>query len=198
MPAEYVWDALTPVQARELFRAFTRPWWVAGGWALDLHLGRETRRHEDIDLAMLRGDEIALAEMLPGWDICIAEAGALIPWHGERPLDMPYHQFWVRRERDGPWRFEVLLEDHDGAGAWRCRRDHRVTLPIKRVGRVSSDGIPYVAPEIALLYKAKGHEIAKNAADFTSTLPSLDEGARRWLRDALDVAHAEHPWLKVL
>ena len=29
-------------------------WWVAGGWALDLFLGRMTRPHHDVDVAILR------------------------------------------------------------------------------------------------------------------------------------------------
>jgi len=198
MTATYVWDALTPSEARDLFRAFPRPWWIAGGWAVDLHLGRETRRHEDLDLSILRGDEVALAELVPGWDICIAEAAELIPWRGERPVEMPYHQFWVRREHGGPWTFEVLLEDHDGAGEWRFRRDARVTLPVARFGRLTADGIPYVAPEVALLYKAKGHEIEKNAADFESAASSLDVEARGWFRAALKIAHPGHPWLELL
>jgi hypothetical protein len=171
----------------------SRPWWIAGGWAIDLHLGRETRHHADLDVAMLRGDEIALPAVLRGWEITIAHSGGFIPWSGERALEMPYHQFWTRRSADGPWDFEILLEDHD-AEQWLCRRDHRVTLPVERFGRRTSDGIPYVAPEIALLYKAKGWEIEKNAADFDVVAGSLDAGARQWLCDALDVAHPDHPW----
>jgi len=200
MTATYTWDALNPSEARDLFRAFPHPWWIAGGWALDLHFGRETRHHEDLDLSILRGDEVALAEMLPGWDICIAEAGELIPWRGDRPVEMPYHQFWVRRARGGAWTFEVLLEDHDGAGTWHWRRDARVALPVGHFGRVDPQGIPYVAPEIALLYKASRnnanrHQIEKNDADFASAAPSLSADARRWLRAALATAHPGHPWL---
>jgi hypothetical protein len=91
-----------------------------------------------------------------------------------------------------------LLENHDGAGTWRYRRDAQVTLPIERFGRTSSEGIPYIAPEIALLYKAKGHEIGKNAADFVSAEPSLDDDARAWLRDALSLVDPDHPWLRLL
>ena len=195
--AEFTWDPLTPAQARDLFAAFPRPWWIAGGWALDVHLGRASRAHADIDLAVLRGDEVALPALLAGWDIRIAHDGALMPWGGEGALPAPYHQFWVRRDGATAWSFEVLLEEHDGA-TWRYRRDHRVTMPLARFGRASPEGVPYVAPEVALLYKAKGHAMAKNAADFEAALPALDAGARDWLRGALVVAHAGHPWLAAL
>jgi hypothetical protein len=203
MAEPYAWSALSPAEARDLFAAFPRPWWVAGGWAIDLFLGRETRRHGDIDIAILRGDEVALPRLVPGWEICVAHDGRLTPWAGDRPLEMPMHQFWVRRDAGGRWSFEVLLEDHDGAGTWRYRRDHRIAAPIGRLGRVSHDGIPYVAPEVALLYKARSHEVAKSvieksAADFAAALPALNDDARAWLRRALGAAHPGHRWAELL
>jgi len=67
----------------------------------------------------------------------------------------------------------------------------------------SPEGVPFVAPEVALLYKAsrrgaKHHQIEKNEADFASALPSLDAVARAWLRAALAVAHPAHTWLEQL
>ena len=40
----------------ELMRGFDGPWYVAGGWAIDLFLGRSTRAHSDVDIAILRRD----------------------------------------------------------------------------------------------------------------------------------------------
>lgn len=197
MAVEYIWSALTPDDAAEILANLDRPWWIAGGWAIDLYLGRETRHHADLDIAMLRGDEIALPGVLRGWEISIAHDGAFIPWNGDTPLVAPMHQFWTRRDPAGPWDLEVLLEDHD-AGRWLSRRDHRVTLPIEAFGRRADTGISYVAPEIALFYKAKGYDIEKNAADFTIASPALDSSAREWLREALRIAHPGHPWLERL
>jgi hypothetical protein len=193
---QYVWSGLTPQDAAYILADLDCPWWIAGGWAIDLHLGRETRQHADLDIAMLRGDEVALRDVLAGWEIAIVHDGAFLPWGGA-PLDPPMHQFWTRRDAAGPWDLEVLLEDHDDT-EWLCRRDHRVAAPLDAFGRGTSSGIPYVAPEIALLYKAKGRELEKNAADFTAALPSLDAAARTWLRDALKIAHPGHPWIALL
>jgi hypothetical protein len=104
----------------------------------------------------------------------------------------------VRREPGAAWTFEVLLEVHDSDRSWRYRRDARITAPLAKFGLRSADGIPYVAPEVALLYKAKGHDISKNAADFDATVPRLDSEARTWLSSALEIAHPEHPWLAAL
>ena len=196
MPTEYEWSPLSVDEVSRLLEPMRRPWWVAGGWAIDLFLGRQTRPHADLDIAMLRGDELALPQALGGWDIRIAHDGELIPWN-DAPLAREHHQFWLRSTPDGPWQFEVLFEEHDGE-IWRYRRDHAVTRALSRFGRRTVDGVPCVAPEIALLYKAKGHDIERNAADFVSAHAALDADAREWLRDALNIAHPGHPWLREL
>lgn len=38
--------------------------WLMGGWAVDTHLGRTTRRHSDIDLAVLHDDRPLLLAAL--------------------------------------------------------------------------------------------------------------------------------------
>ena len=43
------------------------PWWVAGGWAIDLTLGHQTRKHEDLDVLVLRRDQAWVREELLGW-----------------------------------------------------------------------------------------------------------------------------------
>ena len=62
------------------------------------------------------------------------------------------------------------------------------------VGDTTPEGIPYLAPEIQLLYKAKGLR-PKDEADFRQTLPVLSWERRTWLREALLQAHPQHPWL---
>ena len=58
----------------------------------------------------------------------------------------------------------------------------------------TSDGIPYLRPEIVLLTKAK-HEREKDEADLAATLPTLDGRARAWLTDAIGLVHPGHRWL---
>jgi hypothetical protein len=81
--------------------------------------------------------------------------------------------------------------------AWLFRRMPAITRPVAEIGEVSDDGIPYLAPEIQLLYKAKGLR-PKDEADFTEALPALDQKRRQWLRDALAETHPHHPWVERL
>ncbi len=191
------WDALTPHGAKALFDGFDAPWWVAGGWAIDLFVGRQTRTHGDIDLAILGSDQERLRQHLAGWDIHVAHDGVLTPWEAGDQLTAPRHQFWVRRAPDEAWALEILLEDH-GSGDWLFRREPSLRLPLHRFGRVTADGIPYVAPEIALLYKSNKPELERNAADFRAAAPLLEAVPRLWLRDAIAMLDAGHPWLERL
>jgi hypothetical protein len=45
-------------------RPFSGHWWIAGGWAVDLFLGEQTRVHDDVDVAVLRRDEHELVELV--------------------------------------------------------------------------------------------------------------------------------------
>src|SRR5688500_8803600 len=43
-----------------LLAHFPRPWWVAGGWAIDAWAGGASREHEDLEISVLRQDLEAL------------------------------------------------------------------------------------------------------------------------------------------
>jgi hypothetical protein len=77
---------------------------------------------------------------------------------------------------------------------WRSQRDPRISRPIASLGRVTADGIPYLAPEIQLFYKAKAAR-RKDQADFAAVLPVLTTPQRQWLHDAITLAYDQrHPW----
>lgn len=191
-----VWQPLALDVAARLFHDLAGRWWIAGGWAIDLFLGRQTRDHADLDISILRADQARLSQLLRGWEIHVAHDGRLTPWDGE-PLVRPRHQFWVRRERDAPWAFEILIEDHD-RDRWLYRKDHAIAMPLERLGRVGADCLPYICPEVALLFKSgrPGHD--RNAHDFQVAALALDPAGRAWLRQALAAAEPSHPWLDLL
>ncbi len=69
-------DVPEPVaQIAEVMRGFTRPWYVFGGWAVDSWLGEQTRKHDDVNIAIFNEDGIALREHLPDWTLVAHEAG---------------------------------------------------------------------------------------------------------------------------
>ena len=194
---DYVWDPVLPREVAAVFSPLGIDWWIAGGVAIDLFAGRTTREHGDIDVAILRRDVAYLRPLVDSWEIRIAHDGALTPWRGEQ-LTPQQHQFWVRRPGVEPWSFEILLEATDGAN-WIYRRDDRIRRSVDTIGRRTRDGLPYLAPEICLLYKSPlPLTIDRNNADFETASPLLDEAARAWLRTALTTLSPEHPWLERL
>jgi hypothetical protein len=86
----------------------------------------------------------------------------------------------------------MLAEAEDGR--WLFRRDRRITRPLDLFGRRDAVGVPYVAPEVQLLFKSRDPQ-PKDEADFAAARPFLDPAAGRWLADALSLHAPAHPWL---
>jgi hypothetical protein len=110
------------------------------------------------------------------------------------PLDV--HSLWCRPTAADPWAIELMLEEADG-DTWVYRREPRIRRPMSTVVRQSPDGLPYLAPEIQLLYKSKGPR-ERDDADFVQIWPLLDADARTWLHDALELTTPDHSWIAVL
>ncbi|MGI9005109.1 MAG: nucleotidyltransferase domain-containing protein [Streptosporangiaceae bacterium] len=188
------WDPASPAEVAALFTASKVPWWIAGGHAIELAAGRPVRSHGDIDVMMLRRDQLTIQELLPTWDWQAADPpGSLRPWEPAERLPPGIHDIWCRPGPAQPWRIQIMLDESSG-GNWISRRDQRIRRPIASIGCITSDGIPYLAPEIQLFYKAKNSR-PKDETDFSAVLPLLTRPQRQWLRDALSTAYGQqHPW----
>ena len=56
------------------------PWWIARGWAVDLHIGTITRPHADVDVLVLDRNLPAVGEALPAAHAERPETGEKIQW----------------------------------------------------------------------------------------------------------------------
>ena len=183
-----------PLKVGALLSGFGRPWWVAGGWAIDLFLGRVTRPHKDIEIALIRCDQAALQAYLSHWRFNKVAGGQRRPWaRGER-LALPVHE--IHGRGDGGQKLEVLLNEYCD-GHWLFRRDSRITRPVGLLTGRTAGGVPFLRPEIVLLYKSK-QPGANDQADFHRAAPLLPAHSRRWLRGALRQHLPGHPWLAAL
>ena len=194
-------------QILALMDGFPAPWWVGGGWAIDVWLGRQTREHRDVDLVVLTQDQAAIRHHFEGWEFRLARTGGSFErWDGV-PVELPFHQFWARRRPApdvvepfvfcaDPTFVEFLLEQSD-EDVWVYRRNPSIRAPMDRFGTFAG-GLPVVTPEVQLLFKAPGPDYRDNAHDFKVALPELDHDARAWLRSALETAHPGMPWIERL
>ncbi len=109
------WDPLRPEDADAEFATWAAPWWVAGGWAIDMILGRQTREHGDLDLLVLRRDQACVREELLDWDVHAADPpGSLRPWPVGETLPPAVHDVWCRRTPRSAWAFQLMIDDTEG------------------------------------------------------------------------------------
>ena len=191
-PDDAKWEPLTPQQVAELLRGVDAPWWIAGGWALDLFLGRQLRAHNDIDIAIFRSDAENLRRHLSGWEMFVAEAGTFTRWE-TGVLPAAAHELWCRERGRETWQLEVLIEERKD-GRWSYRRNDRIGANEKDIGRFTNDGVPYIRPDIQLLYKSKGAR-AVDESDLLAVLPRLDVAQRATLSAWISAGDPTHRWV---
>jgi hypothetical protein len=192
---------LHPRDVQSLLRSAPFQWWIAGGWALDLFAGEQSRPHFDTDVAVARRDQTVARRYLWGWDFRYAVPGShdpviFEPWEAGQTLEFRIHGSWARENSESPWRFEFLLHEVEQE-IWSFRYGPRVQHPLTHIGASTSDGIPYLQPEIALLYKAARLRDL-DEADFRRILPHLASGQRAQLAADIAQCWSEHPWLSLL
>lgn len=183
--------------------AFSRPWYVAGGWAIDLFVGRVTRAHEDLDVAVGRRDQEALHAHLAGWTWVKAaprpgaepgEDWEQTPWADGEWLGPPLHQVFALPPGGGAGDVLGFLLNEVADGEWAFRRNRQIRRPARELGLRAHRGISIMAPEIVLAYKAK-YLRPKDQHDFDVSTPLLDAEQRAWLARTLALCHPGHPWV---
>jgi hypothetical protein len=192
------------LEVAEILGNLRAPFYFAGGWAIDLHLGRVTREHHDIDVLLMRSDHLGLHKALKQFSLKkiiphpegLANRGTVADWPPGKRLELPIHQINAYRATEAEPAFQVMLAESSD-DEWIFRRNPEIRMPLARMGFHPLWGLPYLAPEIVLLFKAK-HLEARDRIDFDNALPALSADARRWLRDAIVKTHPGHEWLNVL
>ncbi|MFJ6773456.1 nucleotidyltransferase domain-containing protein [Kitasatospora sp. NPDC091257] len=185
----------TPSEVAQRLAGIGTPWYVAAGWALDLFRGRRTRAHGDIEIAIPAASFPEVRSRFPGYVFDAAGSGRI--WEDAAPEVLAaVHQTWLRDPVTGNYLLDVFREPHDGA-TWICRRDERIRLPYRDIILHTRDGIPYLAPELVLLFKAK-HVRRKDQSDFDATVPHLTPAQRGTLTELLARVHPGHPWIAAL
>lgn len=178
-------------KAKEWFAGYDRPWGIAGGWAIDLFIGGNTREHSDLEVAVLRSDQHHLKTVLADWSFRKVVKGEFHEWNEEQ-LELPVHELHAIHHDSGE-PMEVLLNEVSTA-KWVFRRDPTITFPASSLFLETKEGLPYLHPVIVLLYKAKGTR-PKDTLDFQNAYPLLEEQDKKWLYEALQTHSTEHEWI---
>lgn len=196
-------------------------WAVCGGFALDLFLGRETRTHGDIDLCAREADRDSIVPFMQGqgWQVyefrgmgkmrlldaapfsepgrnllCVLPGCSLVEFFPSDEEGLLWHKFHHSGIRELNY-LEFLFTPCTDEG-FIFSANPPILLPMDKAFLKSPEGIPFLAPELALLYKASRPQEPNAAEDFRAVFPALGEEQRRWFASCLRKLYPEeHPWL---
>lgn len=189
------WDPLTPHELAVLMDGFPHPWWIVGGHAIEAFTGVR-RFHEDIDLVVFAEHAPALRDQLGHrFHLWCNDGGTFRVLDDEHPeLLAPLCQIWMRENARCPWRVDCITNPSRD-GRWVSRRDESLEADLEDVTWVAGDGIRYLNPEVALLFKGRQKRV-KDEVDLGNALPLMTPRQRDWLSDHIRSAYGDdHPWL---
>ena len=88
------WDAWHPAEAARRLAGVDVPWCVIAGWSLDLFRGRQTRDHEDLEIAVPERDFAKIRGALREHEVFAIVDGQATP--ADEAALAEGHQTWVR------------------------------------------------------------------------------------------------------
>lgn len=190
-------------QLRELLADAAFPWAICGGHALELFTGKAIRPHGDVDLSLT---EAARTKAI---DFFLAKGWRLYEYRGMGKVK----PVAACADSEAGRNLMAVLDDHAPVQFFPCEEEgllyHQFTPGLTKLNFIDllfqpaqekafllRDGLPVLAPEIALLYKAARPEEAAARQDFDAVYPLLDEAQRQWLHAALTRQFPGHVWLQ--
>jgi hypothetical protein len=201
VPAPYPNRSLDEVFAVARFlKDFLGPWWVGGGWAIDIWAGEPSREHEDIEISVRRSDQEALQAYCADWQFYTPVNDQWAEMAEGELLAFPRTMWQLRRtpetkaSDDMPPEFEFILNDI-ADDEWQYHYSRDIRLPFERLTTTSPLGLPVTAPEIVLLHKGWWNHREKDDHDFRRVQHLLSQAQRAWLREQLQPHKPDDPWL---
>ena len=134
-PPSLIWRALEPPAAHQIMRAVDAPWWIAGGWAIDLFVGARTREHKDLDVGVRRADASRIIAALFEWEFFEAKDGALSLLAPGADPRAGVNSLWGRPVGEPHWELELMLDASDRERLDLSSRALDSTAPRRRPAR---------------------------------------------------------------
>lgn len=216
---------------KELLDSMGIFWAVCGGDAIDLFVGAQTRAHKDIDAAVLWEDRerIITGFLERGWRVFEPDHGLLreitaleedlrtednlwcirpetkgyqiVPKHDN------FYEITTKRKQQDVLDYVEVLFNRVVDGKFLYKRNPDIFL--ERYLYHDTKGIPYLAPEMVLLYKSvfvrmpptpENLEAAENYRhDFRVAAEKMGAQQRSWLKAALEICYPMgHEWAPLL
>ena len=138
----------------------------------------------------LQKRSIILKKLFDGWKFKKVVNGQFYEW-GDEFLELPIHEIYIVNEETDE-HIEILLNEFNN-NEWIYRRDLRISKSLNTTYSYTELGIPYLNPEIVLLFKTS-HTREKDNQDFEFVINQLDDKKRAWLSKNLKLTNPNHQW----
>lgn len=196
-------------------------WAVCGGFALDLFLGRNIRTHGDIDVCVFEKDREAIKRYVldKGWRVyefrgqgkvrplehaalsdagrnlmCVNDGCDIVKFYPCEDDGLLYYQFFHIGMNQFHY-LEFLFSNVCGENLVMGQREGLQRELSKSI--LFRNEIPYLAPEIALLYKASNFENPEYQLDFEETYSYLNDEQRAWFLHGMKLLYPNgHAWVE--
>ena len=208
-------------QSNDLLRHGNFEYTFCGGQAIDLFLGYETRVHGDIDVCaywnerdkviqFMQSQGFMVYEMLGGGrahritDIsnqmkakrnifCFKDGCPLVRLYPHDENDCCLIEFFHIGQTELNF-IEILFNDRSET-RFEYARDREIKREYGKA-LLYADGVPYLAPEICLLYKSTDTEREGYQRDFELAYAAMSPEQRAWLQNALKRLYPQgHKWI---
>ena len=220
---------------KEFFSQLDIDWAICGGDAIDLFIGEQTREHKDLDIAVFWQDREQIIKYMldKNWRVFEPEAGKLREitdisndyrrednlWCISRDnntynivsLGNDYYDITTSQKNQERLDFIEFLFNKQEDGHFLYKRNHALRIQMDKAIIRTQDGIPYLAPEMVLLYKSifirylesekieDKEMVANYRHDFEMSNNRFSGEQIRWLYNALKICYPNgHEWLDIL
>jgi hypothetical protein len=202
-------------------------WSICGGAAIDLFLGRQTRTHKDLDVAVFWEDRNAIIKLMlrSDWRVFQACGGGVVQELNRKqdelfekrnlfcftanedrvklePIGHERYRFGLENLEQRDFTYVEFLFNKRDDGQFHLPGKKNIKRELNKAILSSSDKLSYLAPEIVLFYKSsylEGTDAADHNLDFDVSLPCFNTEQKQWLRAALEAEYpVSHVWLQRL
>lgn len=196
---------------------------VCGGYGIDLFIGQKTRPHKDLDVTAFWEDRDTIIRFMirEGWDVyepCGTEyLHKISNVQDQRRIKS---NIWCVKQGNQHYRF---MENEDSMYAvdfdnleqneldyveflFNSRSDDNFLFARNKAIKIKletsvlkANNIPFLAPELILLYKSNAADKTEYQQDFISASSMMNKGQLAWLKNALHIMYPKgHVWINEL
>ncbi|HBN84663.1 MAG TPA: hypothetical protein DDZ89_12540 [Clostridiales bacterium] len=211
-------------KANELLKKGGFDYAFCGGYAIELFLDRKIRKHSDIDVSAFwqDRDKIILYMQSLGWQVyemcgggithhvtdvnfqikskrnifCFKDGCSLVKLTPCDQAGMVHIDF----DHSGQTQLDFIefLFNKQFDDSFLYARNENITLPLTKA-ILKRNEIPYLAPELVLLYKSTDIQREGYQLDYNSATAAMSNEQKSWLQQALKTMNPKgHMWLEAI